>query len=436
MFHLGWFLLYGFGVQPWRGTFSGRLAQEWMKPAYYRDLTASLERGGFDYVLVEDTAMIDDTYQGSMATTLRHGWHAPKNDPLPLAPLMVQGSDHIGVLTTISTTQHHPYVGARLLATIDHLTDGRFGANIVTSVTHRLAHNMGLEKLPPPAVRYAMATEWMDCATALWNSWDDDALVADPEKPMYVDHTKVHPIDFRGEYFSSRGPLSTMPGPQRRPVIAQAGTSDAGRNLAAKHADTMLSQARSVEQMTAFREDMHRRLAEHGRRPQDMKIMYLVSPVLGDTDAHAQERVRVRDAALGSDEHLTSFLWLMSYFSGGEVDFGAFDLDTKLPELAGNGQSTMTMLLEGNEDKTLREVAASTQRLGDLGLVGSPDTVAAKMGEMMDEVGGDGFLVQPLEMDRRGIAEYTDGLCPALRRRGLIRDGYAHEHFRDNLLDF
>lgn len=437
MFHLGWFMIYGFGIQPWRGAFAGRNAQEWMKPEYYRDMTTALESGGFDYILVEDTAMIDDSYGSSMETSLRYGWHAPKNDPVPLIPLMVQGSRNIGIVSTVSTMQHHPYIAARQFATLDHLTDGRVGANIVTSVTHRAAHNIGLENLPPHDERYKMAEEWVDCAIQLWESWEADAVVADPVAPTYVDHNKVHPIEFRGKYFSSRGPLSTAPGPQRRPVLAQAGTSPAGRDLAARFADTMIAQATTVQEMRDFRDDMHARVRRFGRRPEEIKLLYLVSPILGEDDAHALNRQRERDEYEKSDEHIKWVLWNLSYMSGGEVDYAAFDLDAPLPEVLGNGQhSTTKILLRSKDGKTLRELAASTRRFPDLGLVGGPDTVAAKMGELMTEVGGDGFLVLPMEMNRRSVAEYTDGLSPALRRRGLIRDGYSHKTFRDNLLDF
>jgi len=439
MFHLGFFMLNGFGVQPWRNTFSGPITQSWMKADYYRDLAKTLERGGFDYVLMEDTAMIEDTYGGSMEATLAHSYHAPKNDPIPLAPLMIQGSQHIGVLSTISTTQHHPYVAARLMATLDHLTDGRFGGNIVTSVTHRLAHNMGLDKLPPHDLRYEVAAEWMDCAGALWNSWEDGAVVADENSGIYIDHTKVHTIDFKGDYFASRGPLSTMPGPQGRPTIAQAGASPAGRDFAAKYADIMLAEAKTPEAMKKTREDIHERLRKFGRKPSDLKIMFIATPVLGDTDEHARDRAAARDARQNSDDHIRDILWNLSYMSGGEVDYAKLDIDTKLPELfTDNGEQTGTaFILKGNEDRTLREIATSTTSKGtDLGMIGSPDTVAAKMGEVMDEAGGDGFLILPLEMDRRSFAEYADGLSPALRRRGLIRDGYDHQCLRDNMLDF
>jgi len=194
----------------------------------------------------------------------------------------------------------------------------------------------------------------------------------------------------------------------------------------------------NAEQMKQFREDMHRRLLANGRKPGDLKVMFLVSPMLGESDEHARDRDRQRELAAFDPQNIQEVLWQLSYVSGGTVDFSTFDLDALMPDIVGNGeQSSMRKYVEGNEDKTLREVVTAVRQINDLGLVGSPDTVAAKMGELMDEVGGDGFLVyQPRNLNRRTIAEYTDGLSPALRRRGLIRDGFDAVPFRDNLLAF
>lgn len=438
MFHLGWFLGQGFGMQPWRGVFDGNAATDWMKPERYVDLAVSLERGGYDFVFIEDTAMIEDTYGGSAQWTLAHGEMAPKNDPLPLVPLMTRGSRHIGVINTMSTIQYQPYTAARLMVTLDHLTEGRAGVNVVTSVTHRVAQNFGLEEHLAHDERYVMAAEWMDVVTKLWNSWEPGAILADRDLPMYADAGKVHTIDHVGKYFRVRGPLNTIPGPQGRPVVGQAGNSVPGRELAATYADTMLAMGHNPTQMKAFRDDMQERLIAHGRKPGDCKVMFLVCPMLGETDADAMEREKARIALTTSKDHIERVLWQLSYVSGGTVDFSKFDLDAKMPDIIGNGeQSSMRQYVVGNEDKTLREVVTGVRQIGDLGLIGSPDTVAAKMGEIMEEVGGDGFLMyQPASLNRRTIAEYVDGLSPALRRRGLIRDGFDNVPFRDNLLAF
>ncbi|MEV1292180.1 NtaA/DmoA family FMN-dependent monooxygenase [Pseudonocardia sp. NPDC049635] len=448
MFHLGWFLGKGFGVPPFMGlgnvpwgprrtVFDGRAHHEWMKPDLYVDLVRSLERGGFDFLFMEDSSMVEDSYGGSMELTLKYGLMAPKNDPVPLVPLLTAATKHLGVIPTISTIAYHPYLAARLMTTLDHLSEGRVGLNVVTSVTDRVAQNFGHDQHFDHDLRYEMADEWLDACGQLWESWEPGAVVLDEESGTYADHTKVHPVDFTGKWFRTRGPLNTIPGPQRRPVVAQAGNSIPGRDLAAKYADTLLAHASSVESMKAFRDDIRERAVAHGREPDDVKILYLVTPTVGATDADAAERNRVNRLRAEDPDQIRTRLWSMSYVSGGRVDFSTFDLDGPVPEVVGNGeQSSMAAFVENNRGKTLRQaVVEGTHFGGTLGLSGSPDTVAARMGEIMEEVGGDGFLLYP-QPNRRSIAEISDGLCTALRRRGLIRDGYPHATLRENLLDF
>jgi FMN-dependent oxidoreductase (nitrilotriacetate monooxygenase family) len=439
MFHLGWFLGSGFGLKDWdlkRHPFAGHNGRDWMKPDLYIELTASLERAGFDYVLIQDTAMVEDSYGDSMETTLKYGLFAPKNDPMPLIPLLTQASKNIGIITTVSTIQYPPYLAARMMTSLDHLTEGRVGMNVVTSVTNRVAQNFGHDEHLEHDIRYEMAHEWMDVVSQLWDSWEPDAIVLDQDSPRYADHTKVRPINFEGKYFKCRGPLNTIPGPQRRPVVAQAGNSSVGRDLAARHADTMLALGTSVDQMRAFREDMHARLRSYERKPDDLKILFLVEPVIAETDREAHETLARRNAALTSEDYIEERLWNLTYISGGEVDFSTFDLDGPMPQVVGNGErSSLAHFVKGNEGRTLRDVIVSTRQISDLGLVGSADTVAAKMGDLMEEVGGDGFLLDP-ELTRHTISLVADGLGPALQRRGLIRSGFDHRNFRDNLLDF
>ena len=436
MFHLGWFLGDSYGIHPWTGPWSGNVRKDWMKSGLYIDLTSSLERAGFDYLFIEDTAMIEDTLHGSMETSLKYGIMTPKNDPLVLLPLLAQATRHIGLISTISTIQYPPYLAARLMTSLDHLTEGRVGMNVVTSVTNRVALNFGYDEHMEHDLRYTQAGEWMDVCTRLWESWEPGAYVGDQETPLLVDHTKVHTIDHDGQFFKVRGPLNTMPGPQRRPVIGQAGNSVPGRNLAAQHADTMLAWGNSIEQMTTFREDMQQRLIDAGRKPDEIKVMFLATPTLGDTDADARAR---KDAIAQAhyDAPIDTKLWGLSYISGGTVDFGKFDLDEPVPEIVGNGeQSSLANFYQRAKGKTLREALnARPQVAEDLDLTGTPDTVAVKMGEIMDAVGGDGFLLYPA-MDRRTIAETCDGLGAALQKRGLVRTTFEGATFRDNLMAF
>jgi FMN-dependent oxidoreductase (nitrilotriacetate monooxygenase family) len=424
MFHLGWFMGSGFSAQTWAlDPWAGNTGHDWMKGDLFVDLAASLERARFDFLLVEDTSMVEDAYGRSMETTLKYGMLAPKCDPVPLIPLLTQRTKHIGIAVTLSTSFYH-------------LTDGRVGLNVVTGSSDRAAQQYGYDGLMLHGERYEMAKEWMEAVGALWDSWEEGAVLVDQETPRYADHTKVHPVDFEGKYFRTRGPLNTIPGPQRRPVIVQAGASPAGRDLAAKYAESMLAHGTSIEGMKAFRLDMHRRMKEYGRDPSTLKILFLIDPILGDSDRVAQAREEDMNEARWSDHAIEKALWGLSYTSGGEFDFSTFDLDEEVPDVWGNGEtSTLRTFIEGARGKTLREAIATVDTHAGLAFVGSPDTVAAKMGEAMEEVGGDGFLLSPT-VTRRNIAEIADGLAPALRKRGLIRDGYQHTTFRENLLEF
>ena len=431
MFHMGWFLKAGFGVQGWNAKWSGAIATEWMRPKIYVEMARALERACFDYVMIEDSSMVNDTYQGSMGTTLARAAGAPKNDPMPLVPLIAAGTSRIGIVATVTTSFYPPFLAARLGTTLDHLTEGRVGLNLVTASGHRAAQNYGLDKHIEHDTRYRMADEWMRVVSALWESWEPDAVVADDETGIYADFSKVHPIEFEGEFFKCRGPLNTIPGPQRRPVICQAGGSPAGRDLAAQHADTIVASSNGLEAMKQFQGDIEARLARFGRSAADCKTMFLVSPVLGETDAEAQARY---DAMLeGERRDMTGKLERFSYALG--VDLAQFELDEPLPDLQGRVNGHQSSLKElTRHGGTLRDMLRffSTESVP---LVGSPDTVAAKMGEIMEEVGGAGFLIGNT-VTRHSIAEIADGLAPALKRRKLIRDGYEHALFRQNLLAF
>ncbi|MET2011755.1 NtaA/DmoA family FMN-dependent monooxygenase [Microbacterium chocolatum] len=444
MFHLAWFLGDGFGIHPWSttngdGPWVGNNVNDWMDPQIYIDMATSLERAGFDYILFEDTAMVEDSYNGSADTSLRRGLMAPKNDPMPLVPLLTRATKHIGIIPTVSTIQYPPYLAARLYTTLDHLTQGRVGMNVVTSVTDRVAQNFGYDEHLAHDERYAMAMEWVDVVLALQQSWEEGAVVADPVAGVYADHTRVHPIDHKGTYFSSRGPLNTIPGPQRTPPICSAGSSPAGRELAARYDDTMISMVKSGAAGRAYRDDMRARVASYGRNPDDVKFLFLATPWIAATDSEAQEQFEAYNRWKATDKGVEYNLWNMSYTSGGRIDFGGIDPDTLVSDIdlsRQNGEHTsIANLFENTEGKTLREVVATSHQTSDMGLIGSPETVADKMEELMDEIGGDGFLIY-MPTTRMNFALMADGLAPVLRRRGLIRDGYTGTTLRDHLREF
>ncbi|MEJ0019834.1 MAG: NtaA/DmoA family FMN-dependent monooxygenase [Acetobacteraceae bacterium] len=431
MLHLGWFVGRGYAVHSWNQPWSGSIATDWMKPDIYLDLARAMDRACFDYVMIEDGSFVPDALFGSPEWYLHNAYTVPKCDPMPLVPLMAQVTKGLGIVATMTTSFYPPFLAARLAVTLDHLTSGRVGLNLVTAHNDRTAQNFGLDRHHEHDLRYEMADEWMAVVNQLWASWEPDAVVADPATGMFADHTKVHPIDFEGRWYRSRGPLNTPPGPQGRPVICQAGGSPAGREFAAKHADTIVARARGVASAKAFRDEISARMVAHGRNPADCKVMFCGTVVLGETLADAQERKRRMDAALVAN--MQPRLAHLSFLSG--VDMAKFDLDAPLPEVRTNGSRSMFQLYtEGTGAPTLRQMLTDPSS-GGIDFVGTPDSVAAEIGEAIGEIGGDGFMVtEPLT--RRSISEVTDGLAAAMKRRRLIRPEYGHTLFRDNLLAF
>jgi alkanesulfonate monooxygenase SsuD/methylene tetrahydromethanopterin reductase-like flavin-dependent oxidoreductase (luciferase family) len=258
-------------------------------------------------------------------------------------------------------------------------------------------------------------------------------VVRDRERGMYADYTKVHTVDFEGTYYRSRGPLNTVRPPQGRPVICQAGASSKGREFAARCADTIIAAAQGPAQMKAYRDDIRARMESLGRKPDSCKVLFVVSPVLADT----QEEAHAKRERWFTDPHYIEYA-LAEISSITEIDFKQFDLDKPLPDVTTNGErGSLENFVQKGQGKTLRELVS-----GGLGraaeLVGTPDKVAGEMEDIMEEVGGDGFLITSpvMRLNRRYITEIADGLVPALQRRGLTRSSYTFEQLRDNLLEF
>ena len=432
-FHLGLFLQ-GSSVQAWGEPWTGRIGETWRQPKLFTDVAQALERACFDYILLEDSSYIGESYAASREIYLHNGIAVPRQDPSVVASLMTAVTSRIGIVPTFATFAYPPYLLARLMATLDQVSDGRAGWNMVTGSSDYAARNFGLDGLPEHDLRYEMADEYMDLVGQLWDSWEPGALVADAQSGLLVDHTKVRQIDFKGRWFSSRGPLNSGPCVQGRPVIAQAGGSPRGRQFAARHADTIVSSVKGVAAMRAYRQDVRARRAEQGLDPDTVKVLFLVGPIVAETeeDAQALRARRAAQVAAQVDRKL-AFLGKLT-----NIDFAQFDLDAPVGSLTTNGhQQTLDDFKRRAGDKTLREAAAAyNSDGGSVSLVGTPDSVAAQMAEAMEEVGGDGFLFSMTNISRRTIAEIEDGLVPALQRRGLVRKAYGHEQFRANLLEF
>ena len=373
--------------------------------------------------------MVPYTYQGSHDTYLQYAASTPKLDPAALVPYLAQVTKHVGLIPTLSVTEYPPFLLARLVNTLDHLTEGRVGWNCVTSSNDGAAQNYGHQQQPPHDERYDLADEFTDLVTKLWDAWEPDAVVLDRDRPMFADGKKVHPIYHEGKYFRCRGPLNAPRSPQRRPPICQAGGSPRGQVFAAKWADTIITDAGSVEGMKAYRANVRKNAIAAGRDPDSVKVLFLAYPLVDTTMEAARERRRLmrQDA----DRHLEAQLSTMSRLTN--IDFSKFDPDKPLPELFTNGHQSSLAKWIG---KTPREVAVSQSAKMGIDFTGTIDHVAGMMQEIMEEVGGDGFLFFNGTFDRRYLMEVFDGLVPELQRRGLTRKAYAHKHFRDNLMEF
>ncbi len=432
-FHLAWFM--NFTPDEWRAPF-GQGGYPW-DGQFYVEMAQTLERACFDFLMIEDKLMVPETFGSDRKYSLANGMMAPKHDPAPLAVAMGMATSKIGVVATMSTMAYPPFMLARLSSTIDSLTKGRFGWNVVTSAEDLAAQNFGMDKLPPREQRYEMADEYIDVVNKLFDSWDADAVVLDRENGVYADSAKVRTIDHEGKYYKVRGPLNTVPSPQHRPVYVQAGASPRGRDFAARHADAIVSVANGVEGMKAFRDDIRARATAMGRDPDEIKVFFCITPTLGETEEDAQAKY-IRETT--SDHFCNDVLASISAIT--EIDFSQYDLDQPLPEkLVTNGESgTLDKFQQWGSGKTLRELAAAQGGglVSSLELIGTPASVADKMGEAMAEVGGDGFLLTTpvLRVGRRYLVEIADGLVPELQRRGLVRTEYAHQLLRDNLTDF
>ena len=429
-FHLAWFLSQCYGPKAWRSMWHGTEYDKhrWMMPDIFVDLAKGLERGCFDYMIIEDSSMVPYTYKGSHDTYLQYGASTPKLDPAVLVPWLAMATRHLGLVPTLSTSEYPPYLLARLVNSLDHVTEGRIGWNCVTGSNDGAAENYGHAGQRPHDERYEVADEFADVVTRLWEAWDEDAVVLDPTIPMFADGKKVRPIHHEGKYQGARtdqcAALTREGCRSVRPAARRAARPSP------QMADTIITNAVTVDGMKSFREDIRRQAAGWGRNPDDVKVLFLAYPIVDTTMDAARERRRIEQEDFG--KHLDLQLSGMSRLTN--IDFSQFDPDQPLPEhLTTNGHQSSLAKWIG---KTPRSLASGLNSRQGIDLVGTPDHVAGLMQEIMQEVGGDGFLLFNAHFDRRYVMEICDGLVPELQRRGLTRKAYAHKHFRDNLMEF
>jgi FMN-dependent oxidoreductase (nitrilotriacetate monooxygenase family) len=432
-FHMAWFLQ-GSSIAGWGDPWAGNIATQWMRPDAFLDLARAMERSCFDYILIEDSIYIGENWQNSREIFLKNGICTPRQEPSVTATLMAAATSRLGIVPTLSTFAYHPYLTARIVGSLDQISGGRGGWNMVTGSSDLSAQNFGMEALAEHDNRYLMADEYIQICQGLWGSWEPDAIVADRDSGVLIDHTKVKTIDFKGEFYSSRGPLNSGPLPQGQPVIAQAGGSKMGKEFAAKYADTIVAAPRGIPAMKKYRDDVRDEMIAIGRDPDNCKVLFLLQPIVTDSKAEAEEKIAERKAQAEKDidQRLARFGWSTN------LDLSGCDLDAPIGELKTNGhQSSLAQFVERAQGKTLREAIIAHNTCGYcIDAVGTPDTIASLMEEAMEEIGGDGFLIEQPSVHRKAIASITDALVPELQHRGLTRKAYAHEQLRDNLLDF
>ncbi len=440
-FHLGWFLQ-GSSVQAWGEAWTGHIGTTWMKPDLFLDMARCLERACFDYLLIEDSSYVGESYAGSTELYLKSGIAVPRQDPSVVAALMCAVTSRIGIVPTFGTYAYPPYLLARLVGTLDEVSAGRIGWNVVTGSSDYAAMNFGLPGMPEHDLRYEMADEYMEVVRGLWGSWEQDAFIANTETGVLVDHTKVHATNFSGTWYKTRGPLNSGPLPQGQPVIAQAGGSPRGRQFAAQHADTIVVHSKGIADMKAYRDDVRARMVAHGRDPDSCKVLFLVSPVFGETAAETAERKRLH--TLRAEAQIPAAPRVPRQDMATLTSISARSTSTcrlrpGLKTTTATSRRSTSSWTKLQAAKSLREVMLEQNTMeGSVELIGTIDQVAAQMAEAMQEVGGGRLFAFAMpNVTRRLLRRKSKtGCVPALQRRGLVRRAYAHEQFRNNLLEF
>ncbi|MEL7206826.1 MAG: NtaA/DmoA family FMN-dependent monooxygenase [Actinomycetota bacterium] len=431
-FHLAQFLVHGpsyHSLAMWRHPATDPDRDAWRRPERYQHIARVCERGRFDMVFFADLNYISDSYTGSLGPALRGAAQAPEHDPVPLLSFMAAATERIGLAATLSTSHHQPFYAARLWATLDHLTRGRAAWNVVTSLNRNQAANHGQDDREPSEVRYARAEEFLEVCHKLWDSWEPDGERHDRAGAVFADPDKVHRIEHRGRFYRSRGPLNVVRSPQVGPAILQAGTSPEGRAFAARHADAIFAiQPRAVDAAEYFA-DIKGRMDDLGRSPDHCRILFGAQPIIGSSEAHARDRQAEHNELVPLEAGM-ALLSAHLDFDLGRLDPQALMAERTEPEL----QRMKTRYL--HPDGSSMTVAEVARRHGEsVGLpqfVGTPSSIADQLEAFFDEVGGDGFMLSPIDCPG-AIEDFVDQVVPELQRRGRLRVDYEGATVRDLL---
>jgi FMN-dependent oxidoreductase (nitrilotriacetate monooxygenase family) len=394
--------------------------------AHLKRFAQTLERGRFDAFFMADHLAV----LNMPIDALKRSHTVTSFEPFTLLSALAGVTEHLGLVATGSTTFDAPYHVARRFASLDHISGGRAGWNIVTTSNPDAAKNFGLTDHMEHGERYTRAREFYDVVTGLWDSWADDAFIRDVDNGIYFDPDKLHVLDHKGKYLSVRGPLNIARPIQGWPVIVQAGASDAGRQLAAETAEMVFTAQNDLAAGREFYADVKGRAEKAGRARDHLKIMPACLVVVGDS----VEEARAKRARLDGLVHYANAIASLSIALG--HDASRLDPDAPLPEIPESNASKSgrerAIGLARRENLTVRQLA---QRLGGysgLAIVGTPKTVADEMEEWLATEGSDGFTIMFPYLPG-GLDDFVDRVVPELQRRGLFRRDYAGKTLRENL---
>lgn len=425
--HLGLFIYPGgHHIAGWRHPTTP--ASELSALSYYQTQIQLAERGKFDLFFVGDTLFTREKngrFFGRQATS--------NLDPVSLCSTLSSVTERIGLVSTLSTTYHEPYAIASKFATLDHLSGGRAGWNVVTTWEDKAALNFNRDTAMEKADRYVRGREFVDACTALWDSWDEAALLRDQASGRFCDPTLIRPVDHRSNSFRVRGPLRQPRPVQGWPVLVQAGGSQPGREFAAMVAEAVFTAQTRLQEAKEFRSSTHARMAKYGRRPDEVVIMPGLSPLLGSTEAEALQL----EEEIGELVHPEVGIWMLSE----NLNFPLYDYepDDPLPverirSVKKPTASADTLLAEAERRELTIEGAARliARSRSHQNFVGTPEQLADLMQRWLEEGGCDGFIVMPPYFPRQ-LEVFVEQVVPLLQRRGLFRTEYEGTTLRDHL---
>lgn len=389
---------------------------------FYKKQVRIAEKGKFDLLFIADGLFINEKSNPHFLNRF---------EPLTLLSALAGATSHIGLVATLSTSYSEPFTVARQFASLDQLSGGRAGWNVVTSPLEGSALNFGKGEHPNHALRYEIAEEHLNVVKGLWDSWEDDAFVGDKEQGVFFDPAKLHTLNHKGKHFSVQGPLNVGRSKQGHPVIFQAGSSESGKDLAARSADAVYTGHETLEEAREFYRDVKARAVAYGRQAEDILIFPGIGPIVGRTAEEAEQKYQEIAELVSIDQALN---YLGRYFD--HYDFSQYALDEPFPEIGEIGsnsfRSTTDKIKQQAREQglTLRQVAllASTPRTS---FIGTPDQIADQIQAWFEGGAADGFNIRTVVPN--GLADFVNLVVPVLQERGLFRTEYEHETLRGNL---